>query len=209
MEYKGIDVSRWQGAINFDKVKQSGIDFVIIKAGGSDTTNGKSYTDRNFYSNYEKAKKAGLKVGAYYFAGEQCNTYEKGVNDAYAFYNIIKGLTFEYPVVLDFETANKANKVNNTNAVLGFGAFFEKLKYYFMVYGSDISTFKERVNDKDLKRFDHWCARYGSEPKYVKPYGIWQYSSTGKVNGISGNVDLDISYNDYASIMLKHHLNGF
>ncbi len=208
MEYNGIDVSRWQGAINFDKVKKSGIDFVIIKAGGSDCTSG-FYTDRNFKANYNNAKMAGLKVGAYFFAGANCNTYEKGVNDAYNFYSIIKGLKFEYPVILDFETANKANKASNTQAVLGFGDFFEKLKYYFMVYGSDISTFKERVNDKDLKRFDHWVARYGSKPTYAKPYGIWQCSSTGKINGISGNVDLDISYNDYANIMRKNHLNGF
>lgn len=206
MEFKGIDVSRWQGAINFNKVKQSGYDFCIIKAGGSDAGR---YTDRNFYANYASAKSAGLKVGAYYFAGANCNTYENGVNDAYHFYNIIKGLQFEYPVILDYETANKANKADNTQAVIGFGDFFEKLKYYFMVYGSDISTFKERVNDKDLKRFDHWVARYGSKPTYVKSYGIWQHSSTGNVAGINGNVDLNTSYNDYTSIMRKHHLNGF
>ena len=206
MKYNGIDVSRWQGAIDFNKVKKSGIDFVIIKAGGSDDGN---YTDRNFYMNYNNAKLAGLHVGAYYFAGAKCNTFETGVNDAYAFYNIIKGLKFDYPVILDFETADKANKTNNTQAVIGFGEFFEKLKYYFMVYGSDISTFKERVNDKDLKRFDHWVARYGSKPSYVKTYGIWQHSSAGKINGILGNVDLDISYNDYPSIMRKYHLNGY
>ena len=208
MEFEGIDVSRWQGAIDFNKVKKSGIDFVIIKAGGSDCNTG-YYTDRNFYANYDKAKQAGLNVGAYYFAGKNCNTYENGVKDAYNFHSIIKGLKFDYPVILDFETADKANKANNTQAVTGFGDFFEKLKYYFMVYGSDISTFKERVNDKDIKRFDHWVARYGSKPTYAKPCGIWQYSSTGNVSGIAGNVDLDIAYNDYPAIMRKHHLNGF
>lgn len=206
MEYNGIDISRWQGAIDFNKVKKSGVDFVIIKAGGSDDGH---YTDRNFLRNYNGAKSAGLHVGAYYFAGKGCNDYASGVNDAYAFYNIIKGLQFDYPVILDFETADKANKADNTQAVIGFGDFFEKLKYYYMVYGSDISTFKERVNDKDLKRFDHWVARYGSKPTYVKSYGIWQNSSAGKINGISGNVDTDISYNDYPSIMRKHHLNGY
>lgn len=206
MEIKGIDVSRWQGAIDFKKVKESGIDFVIIKAGGSDDG---FYTDRNFYANYNNAKQNGLNVGAYYFAGANCNTFENGVNEANRFYNIIKGLQFDYPVILDFEIQNKTNKAGNTNAVIGFGEFLENLKYYFMIYGSDISTFKERVNDKDLKCYDHWVARYGSEPKFVKPYGIWQYSSTGKVNGINGNVDMDISYNDYPAIMRKHHLNGF
>ena len=206
MTYKGIDISRWQGSINFKKVKNSGIDFVIIKAGGSDDG---FYTDRNFYTNYNKAKEVGLNVGAYYFAGTQCNNFANGVYHANKFYEIIKGLNFEYPVYLDFECQSKNNKIGNTQAVIGFGTFFEKLKYYFGVYGSDISTFKERVNDKDIKRYDHWVARYGSEPKFVKPYGMWQYSSTGKINGISGNVDLDISYNNYPDIMRKHHLNGF
>ena len=206
MEYLGIDVSRWQGAIDFKKVKKSGVKFVIIKAGGSDDG---FYTDRNFYANYCMAKEQGLNVGAYYFAGASCNNYTNGVTQANEFYKIIKGLKFEYPVILDFEVQSKSNKNGNTEAVKGFGDFFEKLKYYFMVYGSDISTFKERVNDKELKRFDHWVARYGSQPTYAKPYGIWQFTSEGKINGIAGNVDCDISYNDYAAIMRKHHLNGF
>lgn len=206
MEYLGIDVSRWQGAIDFKKVKNYGVKFVLIKAGGSDSN---FYTDRNFYTNYLKAKEQGLNVGAYYFAGVDCNNYANGVKQANEFYKIINGLQFEYPVILDFEVQNKNNKAGNTEAIKGFGDFFEKLKYYFMVYGSDISTFKERVNDKDLKRFDHWVARYGSKPTFVKSYGIWQFTSEGKINGISGNVDCNISYNDYPSIMRKHHLNGF
>lgn len=206
MEFKGIDISRWQGTIDFKKVKNDGVNFVFIKAGGSDDG---FYTDRNFYRNYENAKQNGLNVGAYYFAGTGCKDYPSGVQHANEFYKIIKGLQFDYPVVLDFECQNKNEKANNTLAVQGFGDFFEKLQYYFMVYGSDISTFKERVNDKELKCFDHWVARYGSEPKYVKPYGVWQYSSTGKVNGIAGNVDLNISYNDYPGIMRKYHLNGY
>ena len=206
MERKGIDVSRWQGNINFNKVKQSGIDFVIIKCGGSDDG---FYTDKKFYTNYANAIDAGLHVGTYYFAGANCNSYENGVIQANECFKIIQGMKFDYPVIIDFEVGNRNNKIGNTNACAGFCDFFENLHYYAMIYASDISGFKERLQLNGLTRYDKWVARYGSKPKYVQKFGIWQYSSNGNVAGINGRVDMDISYNDYPSIIKRNHLNGF
>ena len=74
---------------------------------------------------------------------------------------------------------------------------------------SDISGFKDRLNINQLNAFDKWVARYGSEPKYVKNYGIWQYASDGRIDGIKGRVDVNYSKIDYPGIIKTHHLNGF
>ena len=104
MQIKGIDVSHWNGCIDFEKVKASGIDFVIIKAGGSDKG---FYTDSKFRENYNKAVAAGLSVGAYYFAGKYFIGIEAGVNDAKKFIEILKGLKFDYPVFFGYRGTGK------------------------------------------------------------------------------------------------------
>lgn len=203
---RGIDVSSWQGNIDFQKVKASGIQFVILKAGGSDAG---IYTDKRFYDNYVKATQAGLSIGAYYFVGKNCKSTTDGLADAMRFHEIIKDCILEYPVYIDFEAPDSSNKQGNTDAVKAFCEYMENEGYYVGIYASDISGFKDRLYLEQLTAYDKWVARYGSEPKYVKNFGIWQASSTGNVPGIAGHVDLDYSRNDYAGIIRTHHLNGF
>lgn len=203
---KGIDVSSWQGNIDFTKVKASGIRFVILKAGGSDSG---FYTDKRFYENYAKATEAGLSIGAYYFVGKNCKSSADGLADAMRFQEIIGNCILDYPVYIDFEAPNASNKQGNTDAVKAFCEYMEAQGYYVGIYASDISGFKDRLYLPQLTAYDKWCARYGSEPKYVKNWGIWQASSKGNVPGIAGYVDLDYSRNDYAGIIRTHHLNGF
>lgn len=203
---KGIDVSSWQGNIDFGLVKASGVQFVILKAGGSDAG---CYTDKRFYDNYVKATQAGLYVGAYYFVGKYCKSSTDGMADAIRFADIIKDCILEYPVYIDFEAPDASNKQGNTDAVNAFCAYMESCGYYAGIYASDISGFKDRLYLDQLKRYDKWVARYGSEPKYVKNFGMWQATSSGTVPGISGRVDMDYSKNDYAGIIKTHHLNGF
>lgn len=201
---KGIDVSRWQGNIDFKKVKASGIDFVIVKAGGSDAG---FYTDKNFISNVIKATEAGLHVGAYYFVGKKCKSSIDGLADAQRFEQIIKDVVLDYPVYIDFEAPDASNKQGNTDAVNAFCAYMETCGYYVGIYASDISGFKDRLYLNQLTRYDKWVARYGSEPKYVPAWGMWQASSKGQISGIRGNVDIDYSKHDYASIIINKHLN--
>lgn len=203
---KGIDVSSWQGNIDFGLVKASGVQFVILKAGGSDAG---CYTDKRFYDNYVKATQAGLYVGAYYFVGKYCKSSTDGMADAMRFADIIKDCILEYPVYIDFEAPDSSNKQGNTDAVNAFCAYMESCGYYAGIYASDISGFKDRLYLDQLNKYDKWVARYGSEPKYVKNFGMWQASSQGTVPGISGRVDMDFSKNDYAGIIKTHHLNGF
>lgn len=203
---RGIDISRWQGNIDFSKVKASGIDFVIVKAGGSDSG---FYTDKNFLANVRGAIAAGLHVGAYYFVGKKCKSSADGLADAMRFAEIIKTVKLDYPVYIDFEAPDASNKQGNTDACAAFCAYMESLGYYAGIYASDISGFKDRLYLDQLTRYDKWVARYGSEPKYVKPWGIWQSASNGNIPGIGGHVDLDYSRNDYSAIIRKNHLNGF
>lgn len=203
---KGIDISHWQGKIDFQKLKNTGIDFAIIKAGGSDRG---FYKDSKFETYYASCKNIGLNVGAYYFVGSGCVSAADGKADAERFLNIIKGKIFEYPVYIDIETTPKNKKQGATDAVIAFCETMENAGYYCGVYASDISGFKESLQTERLNAYDKWVARYGKSPQFVKSYGMWQYSSKGSLNGITGNVDLDISYLKYEEIMKKKHLNGF
>ena len=203
---KGIDIYRGQGAVDWAAVKESGVQFVILKAGGSDDG---FYTDAAFERNYAGAKAAGIAVGAYYYVGRNCTSKADGIADAKRFAKIIDGKQFEYPVYIDLEATSTDDKAGATEACIGFCEYMESQGYYCGIYASDISGFVDRLDLNRLEQFDKWVARYGSQPKIVAKYGIWQYSDTGRVPGISGNVDLDESYIDYAKIMQEKGLNGF
>lgn len=205
-EIRGIDISHWNGNIDFKKVKESGIDFVIIKAGGSDKG---FYTDVKFERNYKEAKAAGLNVGAYYFVGKNFLGEDNGVADAKRFLRIIEGKQFEMPVYLDEETTAAQKKALATIASKAFCETMEKAGYFVGIYASDISGFKDKLDVTKLKAFSLWVARYGAKPSYVKDPGMWQYSSKGSVKGISGSVDLDTAYIDFPKVIKKKGLNGF
>lgn len=204
---KGIDVSKWQGRIDWPKVeKLTDIEFAILKAGGSD--NG-FYIDPYFEDNYRGAKSVGIGVGAYYFVGPKCQSAADGKADAKRFLNIIAGKKFEYPVCLDFEAPPAWSKTGNTDASIAFCKEMELHGYYVSIYASDISGFADRLDLARLSAYDKWVACYGRKPTNVQIYGMWQYSSTGRVAGINGNVDMDEAYYDFPDIMKGHHLNGY
>lgn len=203
---KGIDVSHWQGKIDWTAVKNSDVEFAILKAGGSDSG---FYTDTNFEQNYAGAKAVGMPVGAYFYVGPNCTSREDGIADAKRFLEIIKGKQFEYPVYIDVEESATSAKAGATDACIGFCQTMEQAGYYCGIYASDISGFADRLDISRLDASDKWVARYGSKPSYVKSYGIWQSSSTGKIPGIVGNVDINESYKDYPQIIKSKGLNGF
>lgn len=206
MEIRGIDVSHWQGNIDWERVKNGGVNFAIIKAGGSDDG---FYTDSNFEKNYANAKAVGMPVGAYYFVGKDFTSTEDGVIDARMFLNIIKGKQFEYPVYVDIEITDPAQEVGVTDAAIAFCKEMEREGYFVGIYGSDLSTFDSRLENERLDAFSKWVARYGGEPQYVKNYDMWQYSSSGQVPGIYGAVDMNISHVDYTSVIKGNGFNGF
>ena len=169
-------------------VRQDGICFCVCKAGGSDAG---TYIDKRFYENVAKATKAGIPCGAYYFVGKGCTSAEAGRNDAERFERIIRSVRLLFPVYIDFEAPDSMNKAGNTEAVKAFINYMTEKGYLCGVYASDISGFRDRLHLSELWDAQKWVARYGSEPKYCKPWQMWQASSKGNIDGIYGHVDID------------------
>lgn len=214
---KGMDVSHWDETIDWNKVKAAGIEFVMIKAGGSDGKTSKYYTDATFEDRYKKAKNAGISVGSYYYVGKDFTTIAEGKKCAQKFIDMLKGKYFDYPVVLDIEETNKGDREKATVASIAFCDELIAAGYYPMIYGSDVSVFKERLNVDRLTRFDKWVARYSATnsesktvaPSYITNYTMWQYTSKGKIDGKSTDTDLDYVYVDYPTKIKRAGLNGY
>ena len=203
---KGIDVSHWQHNINFSSVKESGIEFAILKAGGSDAG---FYTDSKFEENYTAAAAAGLNVGCYYFAGSKFIGEKNGTADAKKFASIIKSKKFDMPIYLDIEAQPTSEKSGITEAAIAFCDHMEKQGYFIGIYASDISGFKERLDPSVVTKYSSWVARYGKQPEYNRYWSMWQYSSTGAVTGITGRVDLDVSNFDFPTLIKRKHFNNY
>lgn len=206
MNRKGIDISHWNKVLNFERASGD-IDFVIIKAGGSDKG---FYTDNCFEKYYHEFHDVyQIPTGSYYFVGRLCISYADGVADAHRMLEIIKDKKFEYPIYIDLESTSPKHIDGATEACKGFCDTIEKAGYYAGIYASDVSGFQDRLRLHELDRYDKWVARYGSEPKVVKDWGIWQQTSSGMIDGIIGNVDIDMSIKSYPDIMKRAHLNGY
>ena len=206
MTLKGIDVSAWQGTINWKSVKNAGISFAILKAGGSDDG---IYTDSKWEYNYNECKLHGISVGAYWFVGKGCVTAADGTADAERFLKLLKGKKLDYPVYIDVEVTPINEKKGATDATIAFCKTMEKAGWYTGIYGSTYSTFQSRLDDSRLTGYAHWIAQYANSCTYWDSYGIWQYSSGGYVPGISGRVDMNYCYVDYPSIIKAKGLNGY
>lgn len=204
-KFKGIDVSQYQQGVDFKKVKASGVDFVIIRAGFGKYANQK---DPCFESHYKAAKAAGLKVGAYWYS--YAATVEEAKAEAQTCINAIKGKTFEYPIYFDLEERSQFVKGRAfcDSLVKTFCNTLEAAGYWAGLYISR-SPLQQYISTDVAKRYALWVAEYGSRCNYGGTYGMWQYSSTGKVSGISGNVDMDICYVDYPTLIKSKGLNGF
>ena len=202
----GIDVSQWQGGnIDFNKVKAAGINFVIIRAGYGRSTTQK---DPYFETNYNKAKAAGLNVGAYWYSYAGSTADAKA--EAAACIKVISGKTFEYPIFFDLEERKQFDKGKNfcSSLVTAFCSELEKAGYFTGLYISR-SPLEQYITRDVSKKYTLWVAEYGGKLNYDCEYGIWQNSSTWRVNGVAGNVDHDYSYVDYPSIIKKGGYNGF
>lgn len=203
---KGIDVSTWNGTIDWKKVKAAGIDFAIIRAGY-----GRNNIDSKFKENAKNAVAAGIAIGAYWFS--YALTAEDAKKEADYLCDAVEsvGVNFTYPLCFDYEYdsvsyAQKNGGDTSKSTLLAIGRAFlaeiEKRGYYAMNY-TNIDFLGRGFSE--LTSYDIWLAQWSS--KRSKDCGIWQYSSSGKVNGISGNVDMDYSYNDYPAIIKKAGLN--
>lgn len=218
---KGIDVSRWNHQIDavsgeylpldWNLIKNSGFDFVILKAGST-----KSGIEPTFEMDYTGAKAAGLEVGAYFYT--YSTTVEGILNDARSLVKYINGKQFEYPIYLDLEdpSLEGLGKKHLGDMCVTFLEHLQENGYYAGLYTNHkwLTTILDTA--KMVSLFDIWYARYPgtsiptwNEEKYGKQLGMWQYTQSGEISGISGSFDFNFSYKDYTEIMKKWKLNGF
>ena len=201
VQLKGIDVSGYQGNIDFDKVKASGVDFVIVKAGYSTST------VATWESNFANAKNSGLMVGAYWFS--YATTIEEGRTEAKAFIKALDGKKLDFPVYMDLEERSQFDKGKAfcTALVEAFCGELEKAGYYAGVF-SMTYWYTNYVDAAVREKYPAWIADYRGECYYTGTYGIWQYG-TGKVPGVQYDCDLDEGYVDYSVYIKEHGLNNY
>lgn len=189
----GIDVSKWQGEVDFKKVKESGAEFVIIKVASEQAIDTGIEIDPYFYQNIENALDNDLEVGVYY--NSKANSIEDAKKEASFVLDAIKDYEISLGVAYDWESWSA----------------FNKYQVSFYTLNTIATTFLDIINDKGYKailygseyylnliwnidKYDTWLANYSRNINYDKPYIIWQLCNNGRIDGISGNVDIDILY---------------
>lgn len=204
-DMKGIDVSVHNGNIDWNKVKADGIEFAILRAGFGRLVKQK---DEKFEQNYAGAKAAGIPVGAYWYS--YAMDEDEARLEADVFLKVIKGKQFEMPVYFDLEEKKQFDLGKEKVSAI-MRAFLERVEsagYFTGLYGS-ASSLTTHTADDIKSHYTIWLAHWVDKTNYSGAYGIWQYSEKGKVAGINGNVDLDICYKDFPTIIKGKGLNGY
>ena len=206
-----MDVSRWQGNIDWKKVKASGkVDGVMLRAMGNSAAGkaSKPYLDPQFERNYSECTRLGIPVGVYgYF---KAVTREQADAELAFFKKTLTGKTFQLPVAVDIEDAVQAglNKETLTDLVVYLLAQVEGWGVYAMLYtGLYFAQTNLYMGGAALKPYDVWLAAYRkTKPTTAYGVGMWQYTANGKIEGVNGVVDLNHAYKDYASIIQRKGL---
>lgn len=201
--YVGIDVSGHNGNIDWDKVKASGVDFVMLRIGGRGYgTEGVMYNDTYFKENLRGAKAAGLSVGAYFFS--QAATVQEAKEEAEYTLSLLGGEKLQYPIAFDWEIVESAEgtRIDNispqtlTDCARVFCDTIKDAGYIPCIYtGTTLAYYKYHLGQ--LSDIDLWYAFYSDTPNMYYNYTMWQYSCTGVVDGIEGDVDLNICFKNY------------
>lgn len=193
MGKKGIDVSTWQGNIDWEKVKADGVQFAILRCGfGSDI---QSQDDNKWERNVSECERLGIKYGAYLYSYAQ--NMEEAKSEVQHTLRLMKGHNPIYGVWLDVEDGSQWNIDNKTLAdfCVTFCDAMKEAGYKTGIYAS-LNWFDNKLNDSRLAKYDKWLAQWQvKEPQL--DCAIWQYTSDGEVNGISGRVDMNIAYKEY------------
>lgn len=198
----GVDLSEYQGEVDFEKVKKQGFEFVILRIGGRYYSEaGGLYMDSNFFDYYNAAKDAGLRVGGYFFS--QAATAQEAVEEANYVLSQLGNTKLDYPIAFDWEIIE--GDTARTDAVTGETltdcaiAFCDTIKnagYESIIY-SNTSLMYYMYDLELLKDYDFWIADYENHPSMYYHFTMWQYNIEGQVDGIEGNVDLNICMKNY------------
>ncbi len=196
---KGIDVSSWQGEINWDSVASSEIDFVIIRCAFRNLSNEDILEDKYFRKNIEEANRLGIPVGVYFYSTAISKI--EAIEEASFVLNLIKDYKITYPIVYDFElfdqkrTSGISDEIINDNAI-AFLDYIENHGYHGLLYSNSINL-RNHWYPETISKYPIWFAQYAQENTLELEHHMWQYADNGRVPGIKGNVDLNESYYRY------------
>lgn len=223
VQMKGIDISKYQASpqsdgsykatIDWNKVKNDGIDFVMIRVGYRGAEGGQIFEDPTFKAHIEGASNAGIGVGVYFFS--QAITEEEAREEVKWIYDKVKEYRLDFPICIDSEAvytssgkpgrANKLTREARTNVTAAFCKEVASYGYTPLIYAST-SWLNNQLDMSKLSNYDVWVAQYGAnngsdshKVTYAGKYTIWQYTSTAKINGINGNVDKNNGYHLYSA----------
>lgn len=191
-QIKGIDVSSWNGDIDWKKVKSDGIEFAFIRVGTA--TN----LDKKFIKNIQGAANNAIKCGVYHYSYAQ--TAESAIAEAKFVLNAVKPYKLAYPIMYDIEDKvhHELTTAQRTDLVEAFCGVIMSSGYNTGVYTS-LSWFNTMLDLKRLQKYDKWVAQWAEKCTFKSAYTIWQNSNKGKISGINGDVDLNLGYKDYAA----------
>lgn len=202
----GIDVSRYQGVVDWARVAASGQQFAIVRVGSTDGSG--VYVDPYFKRNMEGAHAAGLKVGAYYYT--YAKTEEAVIRELNKFLPALEGYQLEYPVFVDMEDSSfvsLSRKQVTDLTRLAMDILYQNGWYAGYYTYTFFAT--NYIDTEALKDYPLWIADYRGYVGYQGGYTMWQYSSSGQVSGIQGNVDMNRSYVDFLPFIKEGGFNGF
>ena len=198
--FQGIDVSTYQENVDWNTVAQNN-HFAIIRAGY-----GFGHIDDYYLRNYQNAKAAGVKVGAYWYS--YAASIDDAVEEANYFVQALAGKQFEWPVYYDIEEKSIFNAGIASDIAKAFCGVLERNRYYCGIYSST-NAFDNYFDDYVKQRYTIWLAHWDVDvPSYQGNYDVWQYH-VGTTPGISGQCDLDKGYLDFEPVMKENGLNGY
>lgn len=200
---KGIDVSRYQEEIDWKKVAGDGVEYAFIRLGIRGATEGKLAVDMAYEENMEGALENNIDVGVYFFT--QALNEEEAVEEAEFVLEHLGDYDISYPIVLDVEEVTTKNprtkdltKEDRTDACIAFCERIKEAGYTPMIYGN-LKTFLLMLDMEKLEEYEKWFAYYRTPLYFPYEFSIWQYTSTGKVDGIGTDVDLNVCMKDWGN----------
>lgn len=203
ISHKGIDVSKYQGKIDWEEVAQDDVEYAFIRLGIRGYTEGVILEDENFEANIKGARQNDIDVGVYFFT--QATSVEEAEEEAQYVLDAIEPYHVAYPVVIDVEAVTNENartkdltKEERTQYCIAFCEMIRNAGYQPMIYGN-LKTFMLLLDLEQLEDYDKWFAFYDEQLYYPYDFKVWQYTDTGKVKGIEGEVDLNISFEDLSN----------
>ncbi|WP_165352295.1 glycoside hydrolase family 25 protein [Massilimicrobiota timonensis] len=203
--FKGADISKHNGKIDFSIIKNQ-LDFIILRAAYRGITYRKIYTDEKFFDNIEQINEMNIPVGLYIYS--TAVNESEGIKEAEYCLSLAKNYRITYPIIIDIEDETNQgclSKQELTNIIKAFCETIENNNYYAMFYCSKY-WYTTKLDSQALKKYDRWIAQWEAKECEID-CGIWQYTSKGKIVGISGSVDLNYSYKNYPLIIKNNELN--